>query len=129
MEALTPADIDLMKAKNLAHFATLMADGSPQVTPVWVDADDDGYVLVNTAPGRVKDLNVRRDPRVALSITDDADPYRWIVIRGRVVEIETGGAWEHINELSMRYRGGPYPIPGDRVVFRIEPEHVSRSHG
>ena len=129
VESFTSADRDLLKSKSLAHFATLMADGSPQTTPVWIDVDENGFVLVNTAPGRTKDRNVRRDPRVALSITDLEDPYRWILVRGRVVETRTEGAWEHINELSMRYRGEPYPIPGERVVYRIEPERIARSSG
>ena len=129
MDSFTEADRELFEGKSLAHLATLMSDGSPQTTPVWIDIDDEGYVLVNTAPGRIKDRNVRRDPRVALSITDLADPYRWIAVRGRVVERRVEGAWEHINELSMRYRGQPYPIPGDRVMFRIEPERICRSSG
>ena len=126
MDVFTPADRGFFETKSIAHFATLMADGSPQVTPVWIDIDDDGYVLVNTAPGRVKDRNVRRDSRVALSITDEADPYKWIAVRGKVIETRTEGAWEHINELSMRYNGRPYPIEGERVIFRIEPEYISR---
>ena len=129
MDSLTPADRELLGTKALAHFVTLMADGSPQSTPVWIDVDDEGYVLVNTAPGRTKDRNVLQDPRVALSVTDLEDPYRWIAVRGRVVERRVEGAWEHINELSMRYRGQPYPIPGERVIFRIEPERISRSSG
>lgn len=129
MDSFAQADRRFFETKSIAHLATLMADGSPQVTPVWIDVDDGGYVLVNTAPGRVKDLNVRRDSRVALSITDVADPYKWIAVRGKVIEMRTEGAWEHINELSMRYNGQPYPIEGERVIYRIEPDYISRSSG
>ena len=126
METLTDDDRAILKGKNFGHFVTLQPDGSPHATPVWVDVGD-GYVLVNTAPGRVKDRNVRRDPRVALSITDSANPYNFLSIRGRVVEIVAGGARSHIDELSMRYNGKPYPMEGERVIFKIEPEHVARA--
>ncbi|GBD10381.1 hypothetical protein HRbin23_00022 [bacterium HR23] len=116
----------LLEKPVFAHLATLMRNGSPQVTPVWIDTDGT-YILVNTALGRVKERNVRRDPRIALSVTDPQDPYRRLQIRGRVVEIRTEGATEHIHKLSYKYRGQPYPLrPGEqRVILVIAPEHIS----
>ena len=125
---LTPEQRALVEGKNLAHFVTLMKDGSPQVTPVWVHCDDE-YIIVNTAEGRQKPLNLRRDPRVALSIADSEDPYKYIQIRGRVAEVTTEGAYDVINMLSHKYRGPAedYPTrPGEvRVTVKIVPEHVS----
>lgn len=120
--------LDLLQKKAFGHLATLMKDGSPQVTPVWVDYDGK-YVRFNSALGRVKDKNVRRDPRVAMSIQDPDNPYRYLEIRGRVVEITQKGADEHINKLSQKYLGIPvYPNrrPGEvRVLYHIEPQKVS----
>ncbi|MGH9731466.1 MAG: PPOX class F420-dependent oxidoreductase [Candidatus Acidiferrales bacterium] len=119
---------DLFTKPSFANLATLMPDGSPQVTPVWVDFDG-SHVLFNSALGRVKDKNIRRDPRVSLAIQDSGNPYRYVEIRGRVVEITQKGADEHINKLSQKYLGKPvYPFrqPGEvRVLYRIEPQHVS----
>ena len=113
---------------NFAHLATLMSDGSPQVTPVWVDLED-GRILVNTAEGRVKPRNVRRDPRVAISIANQQNPYSAAFIRGRVVKITHEGAEESIDKLAKKYIGQePYPWrqPGEkRVILLVEPEHVS----
>ncbi len=112
---------------NFAHLATLMADGSPQVTPVWVDLED-GRILVNTAEGRAKPRNVRRDPRVAISITKQDNPYASAFIRGRVVEMRHEGADELIDKLAKKYLGQdryPWRQPGEqRVIMVIEPEHV-----
>ncbi len=115
----------LLTGRNFGHLATVMEDGSPQVSPVWVDADD-GHVLVNTALGRLKERNMRRDPRVGLSVLDHDAPYDKVHIRGRVVEmIEGDEAWDHIDALHRRYRAtaAPYPRrPGqERVKVRIEP--------
>lgn len=119
---------DLFKKPAFANLATVMPDGSPQVTPVWVDFDGN-HVLFNSALGRVKDKNVRRDPRVSLAVQDPENPYRYLEVRGRVVEITENGADEHINKLSQKYLGKPvYPFrqPGEvRVLYKIEPEHVS----
>lgn len=118
----------LFEGANFAHLATLMPDGSPQVTPVWVDLDGD-RILVNTAEGRAKPRNVRRDPRVAVSITNQANPYAAAFIRGRVVETTHTGADELIDKLAKKYIGQdkyPWRQPGERrVVLVIEPEHVS----
>lgn len=128
MIKLTEEQRKLIEGKNLAHVATLMKDGSPQVTPVWVDCDDQ-YILINTAEGRQKPRNVERDPRIALSIHDQDNLYNYIQVRGRVVEVTREGAWEHINKLARKYRGPDtkYPErPGEvRVIIKIAPEHVS----
>jgi PPOX class probable F420-dependent enzyme len=119
---------DLFKKKAFANLSTLMKDGSPQVTPVWCDYDGK-HVRVNSARGRVKDNNIRRDPRVALAIVDPENPYRYMEIRGKVVEITEKGADDHINSLSEKYLGNPvYPYrqPGEvRVLYKIEPQKVS----
>lgn len=118
---------DLFEKRAFAHLATLMPDGSPQVTPVWVDFDG-SYILVNTSVGRQKDRNMRRDPRVALSITDPDNPYRRLQIRGRVVEITEEGARAHIDRMAHKYLGldeYPYMEPGEvRVLYKIEPQRV-----
>ena len=117
----------LFREPNYGHMATLMPDGSPQVSPVWVDIDGD-RILVNSAEGRVKPRNVRRDARVAISIYNQDNPYSSAFIRGRVVEITHEGADEHIDKLAKKYLGQdtyPYRQPGDqRVILVIEPEHV-----
>ncbi len=117
----------LFQEANYGHMATLMPDGSPQVSPVWVDIDGD-RILVNTAEGRVKPRNVRRDARVAISIHNQENPYSSAFIRGRVVEITHEGADEHIDKLAKKYIGQdtyPYRQPEEqRVILVIEPEHV-----
>ena len=120
--------LDLFKKRAFAHMATLMPDGSPQVTPVWVDFDGT-HVLVNSARGRQKDRNLRRDARVALGIQDPDDPYRYLQVRGRVVEITEQDADTGIDGLSLKYLGVesfPYRRSNEvRVWYKIEPEHVS----
>lgn len=127
---LTEADHALLKGRNFAHFATLNEDGSPHVAPLWIDVDDNGRILVNTALGRRKDRNVRRDRRVGLSISPQDDPYTWLSVQGTVVEIEEGdGPLAHIGELSMRYDAEPWePVDGQvRVIYRIRPDVVLHS--
>jgi PPOX class probable F420-dependent enzyme len=126
--ALTPLDVELLTGRNYAHLVTLDAHGAPRSTPVWVDARD-GLVLVNTAMGRVKDRDVRRDPRVALSVLDRRNAYRWISISGAVVEITTEGAEEHIDLLSRRYDRQPFRyIAGQvREILKIRPDRIVRS--
>jgi PPOX class probable F420-dependent enzyme len=118
----------LIEAPNFVHVATLMPDGSPQVSPVWVDFDGKN-VLFNTAEGRAKPRNLRRDARVALSIVSQDNPYATASIRGKVVEISTDGADEHIDKLAMKYMGQetyPYRQPDEqRLIVRIEPEHIT----
>ena len=117
----------LLEGPNFAHLATLMADGSPQVTPVWVDHDG-SHVLVNTAEGRVKTRNVRRDPRVAVSIYSQQNPYSMATIRGRVVGTTHEGADAHIDKMAKKYLGQdryPFRAPGEqRVILKIEPLRV-----
>ncbi|WP_435335325.1 PPOX class F420-dependent oxidoreductase [Haloarchaeobius sp. TZWWS8] len=131
MEAIPETYHDLFEKQTFAHFATVMPDGTPQVTPVWVDYDEDsGHVLVNTARGRRKEKNVRENPKVGIEMTDPDDPYRFLSIRGEVVEVTEDGAVEHIDELTKRYMGkDTYPNHGEesgpRVVVRIEPRHVT----
>lgn len=121
---------DLIKDETKAFgcLATLMKDGSPQLTPIWFNTDGI-YILINSAVGRVKDRNIRRDGRVALVIIDPQDPYRYIQVRGKVIEITTEGAMEHIDALAKKYRGlDKYPSrsPDEiRVSYRILPESVS----
>jgi len=118
----------LIRAKNLGNIATLMPDGSPHVVPVWVDLDGDD-VLVNTAEGRQKLKNVRRDPRVALDVVNSENPYEMVTLRGHVVEVTSEGADAHIDKLANKYLGRdsyPFRQPGERrVIMRIEPERVS----
>lgn len=113
----------LIEGKNYANIATLMKDGSPQVTTTWVDHDGD-TILINTAHDRIKSRNVKRDPRVALSIFNMEDPYDALFIRGKVVEIIEQGAEEHIDKLAQKYVGTKYRQHGDRIILRIEPLHV-----
>ncbi|GIX48175.1 MAG: hypothetical protein KatS3mg131_2386 [Candidatus Tectimicrobiota bacterium] len=124
---LTPAMLELLRAPNLGYLATLMPDGSPQVTPVWVDTDGT-HILVNTAEGRWKARNVRRDPRVALAVTDRSNPYRMLSVRGRVVKITSEGADAHIDQLAKKYLGQdryPFRQPGEqRLLLQIQPERI-----
>jgi PPOX class probable F420-dependent enzyme len=119
---------DLLQKKAFASLGTIMPDGSPQVTPVWVDSDN-GHLVFNSAKGRQKDKNVRRDPRVTLTLIDPENPYRYVEVRGRVVEITENGANDHINKLAKKYLGVdkyPYAQPGEvRVIYRVQPEKVS----
>jgi PPOX class probable F420-dependent enzyme len=116
---------DLFDKKAFGSFTTLMPDGSPQTTPVWVDYRD-GLVWINSAKGRQKDKNVRREPRVALAIIDPDNPYRYVEVRGRVTEITEDGADAHIDAMAKKYLGQdkyPYRQPGEeRVIYKIEIE-------
>lgn len=120
---------DLFEKKAFASLATLMPDGTPQVTPVWVDFDGT-HVLVNSARGRRKDKNMEANPAVALSIQDPDNPYRYLEIRGRVDEITEAGADQHIDKMARKYMGVdtyPYRQPGEvRVLYKIRPERISK---
>ncbi len=117
----------LLEAPNFANLATLMPDGSPQVTPVWVDFDGT-HVLVNTAEARQKPRNVRRDPRVSISVFNHENPYSYAEVRGRVVDITAEGAEEHIDRMAKKYMGRdtyPYRAPGERrIILKIAPERI-----
>jgi PPOX class probable F420-dependent enzyme len=119
---------DLFTKKAFANLATLMPDGSPQVTPVWVDFDGT-HVLVNTAKGRVKDKNMRANPHVSLAISDPENPYRYAELRGKVEEFTEAGADEHINKMAKKYLGQdvyPFRKAGEvRVLFKIKVDKVS----
>lgn len=127
MATIPASHRDILTGPNYAHLATLMKDGSPQVTPVWVDVDGD-TVIINTAEGRTKTRNLDRDGRVAISVHDQANPYRYIQIRGKVIEKTSAGADEHINRLAKKYLGQdtyPFSQPGEvRVLYKIEPASV-----
>ncbi|HEV8616776.1 MAG TPA: PPOX class F420-dependent oxidoreductase [Methylomirabilota bacterium] len=118
---------DVLSKKSFAHVATVGPDGAPQVTPVWVDFDGT-HVRFNTARGRVKDKNLKANPKVALSIQDPENPYRYIQIRGRVVEMTEKGADAHIDALAKKYTGQDrygHRQPGEvRVTVKIEPKSV-----
>src|ERR1700692_948037 len=120
--------LDLFKKKAFANLATLMPDGQPQVTPVWVDFDGH-HVVINTAAGRQKDKNLQRDGRVALSIMDPDNPYRYLEVRGRVAERSRDGAGNTIDAMAMKYlakKKYPFRQPGEvRVLYKIEPEHIT----
>jgi PPOX class probable F420-dependent enzyme len=119
---------DLFQKKAFANLGTLMPNGRPQVTPVWVDYDGEN-VIINSAKGRQKDRNMRRDPHVALSIVDPDNPYRYLEIRGTVAEITEEGAAKHIDKMAKKYIDQdkyPWSKPGEvRVLYKIRPEHAS----
>jgi PPOX class probable F420-dependent enzyme len=118
---------DLLSKKSFAHVATVGRDGAPQVTPVWIDYDGT-HVRFNTARGRVKDKNLQRNPKIALSIQDPDNPYRYLQIRGRVVEVTEKGADEHIDALAKKYTGQDrygHRRPGEvRITVKVLPEKI-----
>ena len=118
---------DIFDKKAFAHIATVGKDGTPQVTPVWLDFDN-GLIRFNTARGRVKERNLRANPNVALSIQDPDNPYRYVQVRGRVAELTEQGADAHIDALAKKYLGQdryPFRQPGEvRVMVKIRPERV-----
>ena len=131
MVRLTELAKKLIDGKNLANVATLMPDGSPQVASVWVEREAD-IVVINATTTRQRYRNLKRDPRVALSIFDINNIYTTVMIRGRATEITNEGAEEHIDRLSMKYNGRKYPdhCPDrPRVIIRITPEHVTEWNG
>ena len=127
-KTIPAAFLDLMEKNTLAHLATVMPDGSPQVSPIWFDYVG-GRLRVNSARERVKDKNMERDHRVALSIVDPDNAYRCLMIRGRVVDITERGADAHIDALAKKYLGVdayPFRRPGERrVIYTIEPLRVT----
>jgi len=119
---------DLFDKKAFASLATIMPNGQPQVTPVWCDFDG-SHVIVNSAKGRRKDRNMRSDPRVSLSISDPDNPYRYLEVRGTVVEFTEDGADDHIDSMAKKYMGvDSYPYRQARevrVIYKIEPQRFS----
>jgi PPOX class probable F420-dependent enzyme len=127
MTIIPESHADLLEDETgaLAYLATLMPDGSPQLTPLWFSADET-HILINSAKGRIKDRNMRARPAVALLVQDPTDLYRYVQVRGRVVEITESGALEHIDQLSMKYRKYHWkPVDGQtRVIYKILPHSV-----
>jgi PPOX class probable F420-dependent enzyme len=117
----------LLRRPSVCYISTLMPDGSPQVTQTWVDTDGE-HVLINSVQSHVKTRNIERDPRVAVAVFNPEDPSRYFQVRGRVLDVTTDGAVEHIETLAHKYLGKPYPWYGGRdqvrVIFVIEPEKV-----
>jgi len=120
--------LDLLRRPSTCYVATTMPDGSPQLTQVWVDTDGE-HVLINSVQSHVKTRNVERDPRVALTVADAENPRRYFQVRGRVLKVTTDGAVEHIEALSQKYMGAPYPWFGGRdqvrVIYVIAPDRIS----
>jgi PPOX class probable F420-dependent enzyme len=133
MKSIPESHQDLLKdeTKAFAYLATLNKDGTPQVTPVWFDTEGE-YILINSAKGRVKDRNMRARPEIALCIADLYNPYRYLQIRGKVVEITEKGADEHIDALNFKYYGkGKFTSrrPGEiRVKYRVQIDKID-AHG
>ncbi len=133
MKSIPESHCDLLRddVKAFLFLATLMPNGAPQNTPIWFNTDGE-HILINSAKGRVKDRNMRRDPRVALCIQDPSNPYRYLQIRGKVIEITEAGANDHIDALMFKYRGEakyPYKKPGEiRVRYTVQIEKVD-AHG
>ena len=129
MAAIPDKYLDLLQQKKaFANLATLMPDGSPQVTPVWFDYKD-GVIRVNTAKGRVNARNMKEGAPVALAIMDPDNPYRYVQVRGRVKRVAEQNADAHIDTLAKKYLGKdkyPWARPGDvRVIYEIEPTSAS----
>jgi PPOX class probable F420-dependent enzyme len=131
-DAVTRDEKEMFRQPNIAHIATVEPDGTPHVTPVWVDvSDEDDLIVVNTAEGRRKVQNLRRNPRVAIDVTDRENPYDMVSVRGEVVEITPEGADEHIDSLAKKYLGKdkyPFRQPGEeRLILKIRPEAVAKA--
>ena len=126
---ITEPVANLLQDKNFAFLSTLMSDGSPQVTPTWVDIQDN-TILINTTEARLKHKNISRDPRVAVSVTDRNNPYNMVTIRGKVIEHTNQGADEHIDKLAKKYLGvDKYPMKSPsqgekRIIIKIKPEKI-----
>lgn len=127
MSSIPEEKRDLFEKRTVAHFATVMPDGTPHVTPVWIDYDPESdRVLVNTERDRQKHRNVERNPRVGVSMTDPEDPYRRLSVAGAVDAVTTDGARDHIDELARRYTGEDYQsdIGTERIIVEIRPERT-----
>jgi PPOX class probable F420-dependent enzyme len=124
---ITPALEQLLKEASYGQLATVMPNGAPQLTQVWVDTDGE-HVLVNTVATHQKVKNIRHDPRVAVNVHDPAQPYRIANIRGRVVDVTSAGADEHIDRLAKKYLGAdqyPFRRPDQqRIILKIQPERI-----
>jgi len=118
----------IIKKGTFAFLGTVMKDGSPHVTPTWIDMEDNNTILVNTAEGRIKQKNISRDPRVSISMVDDENPYSMVTIKGRVIEQTTKGVDGHIDKLARKYLStDTYPGHSTqikRIILKIKPERV-----
>ncbi|HET7391760.1 MAG TPA: PPOX class F420-dependent oxidoreductase [Nitrososphaeraceae archaeon] len=127
IEEISQPVANIIKQRNFAFLATLSKDGSPQVTPTWIDIDDK-TILINTAEGRIKQKNVSRDPRVSISLVDEENPYSMVTIKGRVIEQTNDGADKHIDKLAKKYLNiDKYPGHSSsikRIILKIKPEKV-----
>jgi PPOX class probable F420-dependent enzyme len=131
-EAIEGRARELIEAPNFCSVGSIRRDGSPAVAPTWVDVQDD-LVVLNSAEGRAWPANVRRDPRVTLTVINHENPYEFVSIKGHVVEDTHEGADEHINAMAMKYLGEeeyPFRAEGEqRVLFRVEAEKVTHYGG
>jgi PPOX class probable F420-dependent enzyme len=125
---LTEPLLELLRAPSTCYLATIMPDGSPQLTQTWVDTDGE-HIIINTVQGFQKVRNIERDDRVALTVSDHTEPTRYLQVRGRVISTSTEGGAEHIDKLSQKYTGRPYPWYGGhdqvRVILTIEAKHIT----
>ena len=122
MATLTDKHLELLRGKNFAVVATLGEDGGPQTSVVWIDTDGENVVF-NTTNSRAKGRNLRNDPRVSISVWDNADPYRYLEVEG-TASLDENGAGEHITELSQKYTGEDFHTPTNRVIVRVRPDRV-----
>jgi PPOX class probable F420-dependent enzyme len=126
-DQITEPVAKLLRDKNFAFLSTLMSDGSPQVTPTWVDVEDN-IILINTTDSRLKHKNTSRDPRVAVSVTDHNNPYNMVTIRGKVIAQTNQGADEQLDKLAKKYLGvDRYPMKSPdekRIILKIKPEKI-----
>ncbi|MDP9285697.1 MAG: PPOX class F420-dependent oxidoreductase [Actinomycetota bacterium] len=122
MATLTDKHLELLRDENFAVVATVGEDGSPQTSVVWIDTDGENVVF-NTTNSRAKGRNLRKNPRVSVSIWDKDDPYRYVEVEG-TAELDENGAGEHINDLSLKYEGKDFHTPTNRVIVRVRPERV-----
>ncbi|MFB9833590.1 PPOX class F420-dependent oxidoreductase [Actinoallomurus acaciae] len=127
-EMTTMLDPDVRRVldcTSIAHLASVLPDGAPHSVPVWVGTHGD-HVAILTGPGSRKARNLRRDPRVALSLTPADNPFQPVIVRGRVIEwLEGDAAWEIVDKIAAKYIGGPYSRDEERVVALIEPDRQS----
>lgn len=118
----------ILKKGTFAFLGTVLKDGSPHVTPTWIDMEENNIILVNTAEGRIKQKNISRDPRVSISMVDDENPYSMVTIKGLVIEQTTNGADEHIDKLARKYlnidRYPGHSTQIKRIILKIKPEKV-----
>jgi PPOX class probable F420-dependent enzyme len=122
MATLSDKHLDLLRGKNFAVVATVGEDGRPQTSIVWIDTDGE-HVVFNTTNSRAKGRNLRKDPRISVSIWDSGDPYKYLEVEGEA-ELDENGAAEHINDLSHKYVGQDFGEPTNRVIVRVRPDRV-----